>query len=412
MNRFSWWHIAVGVTLVAMAAVAATDFAESPTSAIGAWVCLGVLAVGYVLFGWRGFIVDYDECHRTSLRALAFPVLAIVCTSVGVGFNPSLATLQAIAFPIIWFTVDPLRRAIILNVVLAAGVTIGFLFSTGTSARAIAQAITIEAISLLFSLALGLWFSFALKQGQENTRLLAELQATQHELAVLNRDSGILSERERLAGEIHDTIAQSLTGLVMVAQRASRAATDDQPSVKLDLTLIEDIAREALVETRALVAAGTPVAVDGGLPAALTRLNTRFTRETGVAITLTTEGYHPEPNEVEVVLLRSAQEALANVRKHSHATRVTMRLATTGSAAAATSAVVAPSDGARLRIVLSVGDDGTGIDASRPLDDGFGLSGMQQRLALLGGELAIGPSGQGGVELTVSLPSLAERVGS
>ncbi|MDF2443133.1 MAG: hypothetical protein JWR01_1336 [Subtercola sp.] len=393
MTRFSWWHLAVGVTILTLALVVLTDAAESPGGAVGAWCCLAVLAVGYAGFGWRSLDNRTDRAFATSRRALLFPVLAIACTVVGTAFDPSMATLQAITFPVIWFAVEPTRRAILLNVLLAVGVALGFLVSTGTTPAAIGQAVAVEAVSLVFSLALGIWFSFALHQGQENTRLLEALQATQAELAILNRDSGIVSERERLAGEIHDTIAQSLTGLVMVAERTRRSLPGDLPVVGSELQLIEDIAREALIETRALVAASAPVDVNGGLLPALDRVIARFSRETGVRITLDTSGYLPEPNDVEVVLLRSAQEALANVRKHSGATEVAVRLSSS------------PVRAERSLVCLTVCDNGSGIVADQPVGEGFGLAGMQQRLSLLGGTLAIGAGASGGAELTVTLPS-------
>ncbi|MCU1476851.1 MAG: Histidine kinase [Subtercola sp.] len=397
MTRFSWWHVAVGATILALALVVLPNLATSPATTIGAWCCLLVLGGGYALFGWRNFTaadpsVDAFAAEAFDRRergwAVVFPLLAIVCTSVGVAFDPSMAILQAITFPIIWFSIEPMRRAVVLNVLLAAGVTLGFVVSGGPSVENVVQAVVIETISLLFSLALGFWFSFALQQGHDNTRLLNELRAAQDELAAINRDSGILSERERLAREIHDTIAQSLTGLVMVAQRTSSLLPDDLTDALENLGLIEDIARSALIETRALVAASAPVDTTGGLLPALDRLIARFTRETSVAITLDAAGYVTQSNAVEVVLLRCGQEALANVRKHSGATSVSMQLTTT------------EGDGA---VVLTVSDNGSGIDVTQPLEGGFGLSGMQQRLALLGGSLKVGQSAAGGVELEVSL---------
>ncbi|MEA9986865.1 sensor histidine kinase, partial [Subtercola sp. RTI3] len=384
MMRFSWWHMAVAATIVGLAVIVLPDLGAKPSATIGAWCCLGVLGIGYAAFGWRNFTARGDGTFPVGHAVLLFPLLAIACTGVGTAFDPSMATLQAIGFPIIWFSVDPLRRAIILNVVLALAVTFGFLVSTGTGSAAVGSAIAIESISLMFSIALGLWFTFALQQGQDNTRLLGELQAAQEKLAILNRDSGILSERERLAGEIHDTIAQSLTGLVMVAQRSQSQVLDALPAVRADLALIEEIAREALVETRALVASVAPVDVNGGLGAALGRLIERFTRETGVQITLDTSEYEAQPNEVEVVLLRCVQEALANVRKHSGARTVSVRLSAVGGA-----------------VSLCVSDDGAGMTVGQPVDRGFGLAGMQQRLSLAGGTLVLGRSAAGGVELRV-----------
>ena len=129
-------------------------------------------------------------------------------------------------------------------------------------------------------------------------------------------------ERGRLAREIHDTIAQSLTGLVMVAQRAGNRLEpvdgEAAASVRGDIELMEQMAREALTEARGLVASLTPVEPDAGLAEALRRLATSFERETGVAVTVTADAAGLD-RELEVVLLRCAQEALANVRKHAKA---------------------------------------------------------------------------------------------
>src|ERR1700712_5971057 len=101
--RFSWWHVAVGVTAVALAAATATNFEADPAATIGAWLCLAVLLGGYVLFGWRSFITADPSTNteaadaadqRTRPAAVIFPLLAIVCTSVGVGFDANLAILD------------------------------------------------------------------------------------------------------------------------------------------------------------------------------------------------------------------------------------------------------------------------------------------------------------------------------
>src|SRR5690606_3736963 len=150
--------------------------------------------------------------------------------------------------------------------------------------------------------------------------------AAQDELAALHRDAGVTDERARMSREVHDTVAQSLTGLVLLAQRARR----EQGAGALDaetLELIETGARDALAETRALVAAAAPVELaQGGLPDALRHLAERFERETHISVTVSAQVEAPLERDIEVVLLRCAQEGLANVRKHAQAARARVEL--------------------------------------------------------------------------------------
>jgi signal transduction histidine kinase len=283
---------------------------------------------------------------------------------------------------------DRTRTAIIANVCLALGVGAGFYFGLGATAGALALAAAIEGLSLIFSLALGLWITSISEKSEERRHLLEQLEAAQEQLAALSRDAGASAERERLAREIHDTIAQDLTGLVLTAQRGLRELkSGNSAAVEKQLGVLEENARNALTETRALVASGAAVGVDGGgLAIALRRLAERFERETGIAITVEADDSASLDRDGEVVLLRCAQEALANVRKHS-----------TARAAALTLTVA---DG---RVDLGITDDGTGFDPGAP-SSGFGLAGLRDRLALARGTLAITASPGGGTTLVASLP--------
>jgi signal transduction histidine kinase len=187
-----------------------------------------------------------------------------------------------------------------------------------------------------------------------------------------------------MSREVHDTVAQSLTGLVLLAQRARRGfasgSLDDET-----LELIETSARDALAETRALVAAAAPVELtQGGIAEALERLAERFERETRIRVSVSTSLDEPLDRDTEVVLLRCAQEGLANVRKHSAAAHARMEL------------TVASGDA---RLVLS--DDGRGFPAEARA--GFGLAGLRDRLALAGGTLEVDGT-PGATALTATLP--------
>lgn len=251
--------------------------------------------------------------------------------------------------------------------------------------RFFVQALAIEGASLALSIGLGIWITSIADQSHERQRLLDELRAAQEKLSALDRDAGMTSERERLAREIHDTIAQDLTGIVMLSQRAQRElATGGGASETLGL--LEESARTARAETRALVASSAPVALStGGIADALRRLGERFERETGVTVTVTVD-LGAIDRDSEVVLLRCAQEGLSNVRKHARASAVS-RTAWTNAGA----------------VGVRIADDGDGFDPETA-GDGFGLAGMRDRLALVGGTLDVSSSPAGTV-LTATLPA-------
>jgi signal transduction histidine kinase len=177
----------------------------------------------------------------------------------------------------------------------------------------------------------------------------------------------------------------------MLAQVAGAAVGRDERLVADRLAMIEDVARENLAEARALVAAFSPVALDGhGVQDAVRRLAERFGRETGLVVDLdVADGVARLTRDQEVVVLRSVQEALANVRRHAHARRVTIRLLT-------------DDEGARVEI----GDDGVGF-APGSASGGFGLAGMRGRVAEVGGELDVASTPGGGTRVVVRVPAVA-----
>jgi len=351
---------------------------------VGAWLTLAAIGACYVAFGRRAM--------RHESLALPFVIVLIVGCGVATAFSPTLATLQALAIPYLWCLTPRRNRAIALNVALVVSVAIGFLFSLGFTIDTVVQAVITESLSLAFSIVFALWISTIAASADERGRLLHELTEAQAALAAGHRQAGIASERERLAREIHDTIAQSLTSLVMLAQRTRGELNEmavDTTAAGETVDLIESTARDALTDARSLVAALAPLSVDGStLAEVMGRLAARFDRETGVHVTadVTAAGV---PRELEVVLLRCAQEGLANVRKHAHASTAHVAVARHGD-----------------DIRLEVRDDGLGIaDISRAPDSGFGLNGMRERVGLVGGELAVSGKPGVGTTLIVTIPT-------
>lgn len=206
---------------------------------------------------------------------------------------------------------------------------------------------------------------------------LAENEQLHEQLVDQARAAGIQEERQRLAREIHDTLAQGLAGIITQLEAAAQATAEPRAH-RRHLDTAADLARESLDEARRSVRALAPVALDRRtLATALEELAARWEQRQGISVD---HLLAPSPDlspELEVALLRVAQEALTNVAKHAAASRVQLTLATTAGMAA-----------------LTVADDGRGFDVAADRD-GFGLVTMRRRTEDLGGDLRLssGPTG-------------------
>lgn len=414
MTPQRWWDAAMIAVSVMLTGI--MTLLDPPVSG-DEWGVVGVIAVVLAAyFAWGRRTLDGSG----SVAGLLYAGVLLVSLAVGIGLDPTFSFMQVIVFPTLWVISRSTRQAVALNLLAIVPVAIGYTLYFG--ADGLPSGIAVGVLSVAFSLAFGSWIAGIEKAGAERARLLDELLAVQGELAAANREAGVDSERARLAREIHDTIAQSLTGLVMVAQRAhgdleraTDAAGDPAASEHLvrataDVELIESMARDALTEARGLVAAISPVRVESTLAEALGRLAERFQRETGVVVRSElaalgvgasgTASAPPLRAELEVVLLRCAQEGLANVRKHARATAASVQISRGENA-----------------ISLVISDDGVGPGgAATPASgstratagDGFGLAGMADRLALVGGSARLEPALPRGSRLTITVPLAPE----
>ncbi len=240
-----------------------------------------------------------------------------------------------------------------------------------------------------FSAFLGRWTMRIIAQSRERAALIAELEAGREEIARLSTAHGALAERERMSREIHDTLAQGFTSLLMLSQAVESELEHDLPQARLHVALMTRTARENLAEARALVAGGSPADLAGNsLADALNRLTDRHTAQTGVPAALTvTGGVRPLPTAYEVVVLRACQEALANTRKHA------------GPSAPVAVVLTYASDA----LTLSVRDEGCGFDPRAPRA-GYGLDGVRARAEEAGGGAAIRSAPGAGTSVTVTLP--------
>jgi signal transduction histidine kinase len=246
---------------------------------------------------------------------------------------------------------------------------------------------------------LGLWITRIVQQSRERAQLIAELERSREEVARLSRQAGIAAERERLAREIHDTVAQGLTSVIALIQAADSELEEEPELARRHLVLAARSAAENLTETRGLVAALTPVALRGNsLGEAVRRQGESLAAETGLTVRYAAQGVEfPLPTAVSVVLLRSAQEALANIRKHAQARQVGIRAEFTDAAV-------------RLRIE----DDGRGFTTEAGeagMQGGYGLRGMRARVGEIGGTMSVagGPGRGTVVEVLVPLDGAAQE---
>jgi len=205
--------------------------------------------------------------------------------------------------------------------------------------------------------------------------------------------ASVEAERSRLAREIHDTLAQGFAGIVTQLQAAEQAADPRVRRRHSDAALT--LARDGLAEARRSVQALRPPALDAArLPEAVANVARSWSARTGIPIDLTTDG--PErvlPTDAEVALLRTTQEALANVERHSGARRVALALRYEQHTAR-----------------LEIRDDGRGFDpavavATQHATNGFGLVAMRERIESLAGDLVVESSPGHGTAVRAAVPA-------
>ncbi|MGJ9413320.1 sensor histidine kinase [Aeromicrobium sp. CF4.19] len=234
-----------------------------------------------------------------------------------------------------------------------------------------------------------------------NTRLqdaLDENARLQEELLVQARESGIHEERERLALEIHDTIAQGLTGIVTQLQAADDAP--DARAARAHRRRAADLARSALGEARRSVQGLVPSSLEGaGLERALQIVVEDFVADQETRAELLVTG---DPallhQHVEAAVVRIAQEALTNVARHADAGRVGV--------------TVSFLDG---ELLLDVRDDGSGFDPSNTRPNGtsgFGIPGMSTRAARVAGELVVESEPGQGTAVSLRVPVVSPGGGT
>jgi signal transduction histidine kinase len=373
MRYSQWWDVYFGVVAVVVAAgVLINDGHDLWRRLLTAGV-IAVMVLVHLLLSRRLITSNAEDRNATVVA-----IVQIVLFGVAAALVPFATWLLFAMIPMI-FQLVSMRTAIVLVIVVnLITPAIDLVWSPET----FPADLVIAVISAAAGIWLGFWIIRVIEQNVERGRLIDELEASRAENARLSHEAGVLAERARLAGEIHDTLAQGFTSIITLLQAADPALRDER------LALAVRTAKENLAESRALVAALAPAALsEGSLPDSVRRQAARFAEETGTPATVRVTGEERAlPTKVEVVLLRAAQEALTNVRRHAGAQEAAVLLA------------YAP---ASVRLVVR--DDGHGFDPGTA--DGFGLNGMRARADQVSGILTVRSDPDTGTTIELEVPA-------
>ena len=379
-----YWHALFAVVWTAAFVVTLLD-EPGPRGRGPSLVLLGVIAAAYALLGTRAMT------GRDLRWAVAYQVVAwsALCAIQWVDPSTEAWLLYFTLFPQLWAMV-PTRWAAIGTVLVVTAFSFVRWAQLDFSADGLTEILVSGTISMGLSLALGLFINRIVGEAESRAATIDELRATQARLAAAERDRGVHHERERISREIHDTLAQGFISVVALSRAAEAALSRGDVATALDrLRLVERTASDNLDEARFIVAELTPGHLRSRtLAQAVERLGVAVSSENGLRAAVRVSG-EPVPlgGAGEVVILRTAQEALANVRRHASAHRVEVTLDYEDPES----------------VVLTVADDGRGFDADAARA-GFGLDGVEARAAEVGGAVQVSSRPGGGTTLRLEVP--------
>jgi signal transduction histidine kinase len=375
------WELFYGLVLLADVLTVGSSRANDRTVAL---IALAAMVPWYLLVGRPHVVVAGGTLTR---RAVIYMAGVVVLFAIADLQAPNTWFLSLALLPLCYDVLPELLAlipALTMNAVGAASVA----YWAGTLAGAETAAGLWIGVSA-FTVTFGSYIGRIITQSGERASLIAQLEATRAELAEVSRQAGVMAERQRLAGEIHDTLAQGFSSILMLIQAAEAQLEPSPATARRQLGLAAQTARENLAEARTLVGGLASAQLQAGtLEDALRRLTERASAELGLKASFAVDGTSRQlPAATEVVLLRTGQEALANVRKHAAARNVAVRLCYAGD-----------------RVRLEVTDDGAGFDPAL-VNGGYGLRGMRARVNEAGGTIAVRSAPAEGASVQVEVPA-------
>ncbi|MGE5329973.1 MAG: histidine kinase [Deltaproteobacteria bacterium] len=233
--------------------------------------------------------------------------------------------------------------------------------------------------------------------------LTGDLQAVSTQLGELHQRQGLgikiikaqEDERQRIAREIHDGPAQSMSNVVLRAEICEKLMESDVEASKMELKDLKSVVKDSLQDVRRIIYNLRPMSLDDlGLIPTLQRYVNTFIEQTGILIVLRARGnYEDIKPVVSLTIFRIMQEALSNIKKYSNAKNVTINI-----------------ENLNNYIIFSVADDGVGFDINEVkkkhfnIDSGFGLFSMRERVELLQGQFELNSEKGKGTKILVKVP--------
>src|SRR3954447_6695018 len=401
LGRRSWDEISDlmvsvgGYVLLVAATVLAILLGDPDPASRLATLAIAAVAGVWIHFGYTR-LPQPREAHQGHL--IVFFLGVVILASILMLRNPMFFIFMISGF----FYATALRpfALAVAGIALTSILVNSLLAGLPTTATAWTFYVVIIVIQTLVLSAGSLVAARVSSQNEERRQTVVRLEQALAENAGLNaqlltqaREAGVLEERQRMAREIHDTIAQGLTGVITQLDAARQADRADEH--ERHLSNAERLARESLGEARRSVEGALPAVLEAGGPDDALRAEVaEWSERTGVRaeVTVTGDPIALDP-DIEVALLRTAQEALANIGKHAAARRVGLTLSFLGD-----------------EVALDVRDDGVGFDPEHPPASpgaGFGLRGMRQRVARVAGSLVIESEPGGGTAISARVPAIA-----
>jgi signal transduction histidine kinase len=370
----SWDHLGLGIALVVSAALVWTVATVRPEFVAERLLLLFVVHTGlaaalvwinlcFGVFAYVGFLYAYMLDRRWRLAGFTATAL-IVSASMSAGYPSSEAGHTAIYL-------------------LVAGVLVGLVLNSASiTNRAVEQ-----------NRERGLMISALAEANRALQGSMAENAELHAQLLAQAKEAGIVEERQRLAGEIHDTLAQGLVGIITQLQAAEQTRSRPEEAAR-HLSVARTLARSSLNEARRSVRALRPEQLEeANLAEALGGLIDGWSQQSKIPAELDVVNRPaPADADIEAAVFRITQEALTNVAKHAEATKVRVTLTYLADA-----------------LLLDIADNGVGFSAVSPVSptDGYGLLGMRRRAEGVGGRLTIESLPGSGATVNLFVPVAA-----
>ena len=393
------------------------------------WITTQAVALAvacYVMLDAAGGVRPFFA-SRTAVRSLATVGLLVAYHAVGIrahGWMMRRPWAVSLFVPLGWaiilasFATHGVFSLLILGAILQGFIFLPFTWAIATLALAVllmtsaivvrpaTQGMNLTLTRVVGVLAMGITFGTVMlyihranRDSAIRARLLNQLEEAQRDLAMQAHEAGAQEERQRLARDIHDTLAQGFTSVIkhLEAIELSFAAPRADPAEVLHgaqphLANAQAVSRASLAEIRRLVwALRPPQLVETTLAAAIERIVAQWSAVNGVAATCAITALPPLQPDAEVIFLRATQESLSNVARHANATHVAVAMHCV--------------DGL---VLLSVEDDGCGFADADAVGAGkMGIVGMRERVRPFGGRVLIESGSGAGTSITVALPLAA-----